>query len=98
MNVSTIVPANIQRQIDRVDRQHSLLIGISCGLVAFWSIYRVIWTVYLALTYDFLFGSLIFPVILWGVVGVAAAIASTAFLSHYAKSPASSGDTEIQQP
>jgi len=97
MNISTIVPANLQQHIDRMDRQRSLLIGISCGLVAFWSIYRVIWTVYLAVTYDFLFGSLIFPVILWGVVGVAAAIASTAFLRHYAKSPAA-GDTEIQQP
>ncbi|OBC16455.1 hypothetical protein A5784_27015 [Mycobacterium sp. 852013-50091_SCH5140682] len=87
-----IVPTNIEQQISRVDRQRSLLIGISCGLLAFWSIYRVIWSLYLALAYDFLFGSLIFPVVLWGVIGAVAAVAATAFLTHYAKGSATDTD------
>ena len=83
-----ILPANIEQQIDRVDRQKSLAIAISSGLVAFWSLYRVAWSLYLALTYNFVFGSLIFPIVLWSVIGVAAAISAVAFLTRYAKGPA----------
>ena len=83
-----IVPANVERQISRVDRQHSLIIGISCGLLAFWSAYRVIWSLYLALTYNFLFGSLAFQVILWGMISAGAAIAATGFFTHYAQGSA----------
>ncbi|HZN82416.1 MAG TPA: hypothetical protein VFC01_22460 [Mycobacterium sp.] len=90
-----LVPANIEQMANRVDRQPSLAIGISSGLLAFWSIYRVFWSLYLALTYDFLFGSLIFQVVLWGVIGAVAAIASIAFLTRYAK-PADT--TEHNQP
>lgn len=32
-----IVPAGIEEQINRVDRQRSLYIGISTGVVALWS-------------------------------------------------------------
>jgi hypothetical protein len=88
-----IVPASVEQQINRVDRQHSLIIGISCGLLAFWSAYRVIWSLYLALTYNFLFGSLAFGVVLWGVIGAAAAIAATGFLTHYAKG----GATDVKE-
>jgi len=35
------------------------------------------------------FGSLIFPIVLWGVIGVAAAIAAIAFFARYSKAPAS---------
>ena len=84
-----ILPANIEQQIDRVDRQKSLAIAISSGLVAFWSLYRVAWSLYLALTYNFVFGSLIFPIVLWGVIGVAAAISAIAFFPRYSKAPAS---------
>ena len=84
-----ILPANIEQQIDRVDRQKSLAIAISSGLVAFWSLYRVAWSLYLALTYNFVFGSLIFPIVLWGVIGVAAAISAIAFFARYSKAPAS---------
>jgi len=70
-----ILPANIEQQI-----------AISSGLLAFWSLYRVAWSLYLALTYNFVFGSLIFPIVLWGVIGVAAAIA---FFARYSKAPAS---------
>lgn len=89
-----IVPTNIERQISRVDRPHSLLIGISSGLLAFWSIYRVIWSLYLAMTYNFLFGSLAFGIVLWGVIGAAAAIAATGFLTHYAKG----GAADVREP
>jgi inner membrane protein involved in colicin E2 resistance len=81
------LPPSIEEHIDRVDRNRSLIIGISTGLLAFWCIYRVLWSIYLSLTYDFLFGSLVFSIVLWGVIGVAAAIASTGFLTRYAKRP-----------
>jgi inner membrane protein involved in colicin E2 resistance len=82
-----IVPNNIAQQINRVDRQPSLAIGISCGLLAFWSIYRVIWSLYLSMTYNFLFGSLVLQIVLWGVIGIVAAIAATGFLTRHAKAP-----------
>jgi small-conductance mechanosensitive channel len=91
-----IVPASIEQQINRVDRTRSLMIGISCGLVAFWSIYRVIWSLYLAMTYNFLFGSLVFQIVLWGVIGAVAAIAATGFFTRYAKGP--TADNESDQP
>jgi hypothetical protein len=47
----------------------------------------VLWSIYLSITYDFLFGSLVFSIVLWGVIGVVATIAATAFLTRYAKHP-----------
>ena len=88
-----IVPAPIAQQIDRVDRQYSLYIGISTGLLAFWSIYRVIWSLYLALTYDFIFGSLVFPIVLWAVIGVVAALFSLGFINRY-RNGSAAGTTE----
>ncbi len=82
-----ILPPNIEEHIDGVDRNRSLIIGISTGLLAFWCLYRVLWSIYLSLTYDFLFGSLVFSIVLWGVIGVAATIAATSFLTRYAKRP-----------
>jgi hypothetical protein len=82
-----ILPPNIEEQIDRIDRNRSLIIGISTGLLAFWCLYRVLWSIYLSLTYDFLFGSLVFSIVLWGVIGAVATIAATAFLTRYAKRP-----------
>ena len=84
-----ILPANIEQQIDRVDRQKSLAIAISSGLVAFWCLYRVAWSLYLSLTYNFVFGSMIFPIILWGVIGGAAAISAIAFYTRSSKAPTS---------
>lgn len=94
-----IVPTSIEQQITRVDPTRSLMIGISSGLLAIWSIYRVIWSLYLATTFNFLFGSLVFPIVLWGVIGVAAAITAIAFLTRYAKAttagrPQSQGEHE----
>lgn len=82
-----ILPANIEEQIDRVDRNRSLIIGISSGVLALWCLYRVLWSLYLMMTYDFLFGSLLFSIVLWGVVGAVAAIAAIGFLTRYARRP-----------
>jgi inner membrane protein involved in colicin E2 resistance len=82
-----ILPAGIEEQIDRIDRNRSLIIGISAGLTALWCIYRVLWSIYLSLSYDFLFGSLVFSIILWGVIGVVAGVAAFGFLTRYAKRP-----------
>jgi inner membrane protein involved in colicin E2 resistance len=82
-----ILPPNIEEQIDGVDRNRSLIIGISTGLLAFWCLYRVLWSIYLSVTYDFLLGSLVFSIVLWGVIGAVATIAATAFLTRYAKHP-----------
>ncbi|MDX1880662.1 hypothetical protein ACJH6J_19215 [Mycobacterium sp. SMC-18] len=77
------LPAAIEQHVNRFDRQQSLIIAISTGLLAFWSGYRVAWSLYLTMTYDFLFGSLVFQIALWGVIGAAAALASFAFYNRY---------------
>jgi len=82
-----ILPANIEEQIDRVDRNRSLIIGISSAVLALWCLYRVLWSLYLMMTYDFLFGSLLFSVVLWGVIGAVAAISAFGFLTRYARRP-----------
>jgi hypothetical protein len=78
-----LLPAALEQHVNRVDRQRALMIGISTGLVAFWSAYRVFWSLYLTISYDFLFGSLVFQIALWGVIGVAAGITSAAFVTRY---------------
>lgn len=93
-----ILPPNVEQQIARVDRQKSLAIGISSALVALWCAYRVVWALYLALTYDFLFGSLIFSVILWGVIGVVAGVSAIAFFTQYSKGPAAPTTDPSNQP
>jgi hypothetical protein len=83
-----IVPTRIQEQVDRIDRTRSLAIGISAGLTALWSLYRVFWLIYAATTLSSVgitVGSLIFPFVLWSVIGVAAAFAAYVFLVRYAK-------------
>jgi hypothetical protein len=85
-----IVPAQLEEQINRMDRNRSLLIGISTGVTALFCAYRVIWAIYVASVLSsvgFSAASLIFPVVLWGVIGVVAGVASVAFLMRYAKQP-----------
>lgn len=80
-----LVPASIEEQINRVDRQRSLYFGISAGVVAVLSLFRLIWTLYLALTFDWMFGSLVFQMVLLAVVGTVAGIAAFGFLTRYSR-------------
>ncbi|MBV9514702.1 MAG: hypothetical protein JO280_11775 [Mycobacteriaceae bacterium] len=85
-----IVPTPIEEQINRVDRTPSLAIGIACGVTALWCLYRLFWLLYVAATLSGVGWSpvsLVFPFVLWGVIGVAAAIAAAGFLTRYAKRP-----------
>jgi hypothetical protein len=75
-----IVPTSIEEQINRVDRQRSLYIGISAGLLALWSVYWLIWVLYIGMTFGWFFGAMVFQLVLWGVIGTVAAIAATGFL------------------
>jgi hypothetical protein len=47
-----IVPARIQEHVNRVDRTRSLAIGISAGLTALWSVYRLCWLLYTTTTFS----------------------------------------------
>ena len=85
-----IVPTRIQEQIGRVDRNYSLAIGISAGIAALWSIYRVFWLFYTAATFSSVGWSpvsLIFPMVFWGVFTIGTAFVSAAFLLRYSKQP-----------
>jgi membrane protein YdbS with pleckstrin-like domain len=78
-----IVPAAIEEQISRVDRQRSLYIGISSALLAVWSVFRLLWLVYLSVTFNWMIGALAFQFVLWGVVGAVATVAAVGFLTRY---------------
>ncbi len=78
-----IVPAAVEEQINRVDRQRSLYIGISSALLAVWSVFRVLWLVYLSVTFNWMVGAFAFQFVLWGVVGAVAAVAAVGFLTRY---------------
>ena len=80
-----IVPTSIEEQINRVDRQRSLYIGISAGLVALWSVFRLIWVLYIGMTFGWFLGSMVFQLVLWGVIGAVAAVAAVGFLTRYGK-------------
>ncbi|MGZ4513570.1 MAG: hypothetical protein ACXVX7_02070 [Mycobacterium sp.] len=80
-----IVPASIEDQINRVDRQRSLYIGLSAGAVALWSAFRLIWALYIGMTFGWFLGSMVFQLVLWGVIGAVSAVAALGFLTCYAK-------------
>ncbi|MEE6177321.1 hypothetical protein [Mycobacterium sp. 050134] len=80
-----IVPTGIEEQINRVDRQRSLYIGISAGLVALWSVFRLFWVLYIGMTFGWLMGAMAFQLVLWGVIGAAAGVAAVGFLTRYSK-------------
>jgi hypothetical protein len=85
-----ILPAQVQELTKRVDRNQALAIGIATGLTALWCAYRLLWLVYTAITFSSVGWSpvsLVFPFVLWGVIGVVAGIAAFAFLTRYAKQP-----------
>lgn len=78
-----IVPTSIEEQINRVDRQRSLYIGIGAAVIAAWSVFRLLWLLYIAATFGVFFGALVFQFVLWGVIGAAAAVAAAGFLIRY---------------
>ena len=78
-----IVPTSIEAQINRVDRQRSLYIGIGAGLLAAWSLFRLFWVLYISMTFGWFLGSMVFSVVLWGVIGTVAGIAAVGFLTRY---------------
>jgi hypothetical protein len=80
-----IVPTSIEEQINRVDRQRSLYFGISAGLQAAWSVFRLIWVLYIGMTFGWFLGAMVFQLVLWGVIGTVAAVAATGFLTRYVK-------------
>jgi hypothetical protein len=85
-----IVPTRIQEQVNRVDRTRSLPIGIALGVTALWCIYRIFWLIYTASVLSSVGWSpvsLIFPFVLWGVIGVVAVVGAIAFLTRYNKQP-----------
>jgi hypothetical protein len=82
-----IVPTRMEEQINRVDRTTSLGIGIASGITALWCVYRLIWLLYTAITFSSIGWSpvsLVFPFVLWGAIGVVAAITAVGFLTRYA--------------
>ncbi len=80
-----IVPTSVEEQINRVDRQRSLYIGISAGALAVWSAFRLIWALYIGMTFGWFLGSMVFQLVLWGVVGAVAAVAAIGFLTRYTR-------------
>jgi len=86
----SIIPARVAEQVSRIDRTRSLWIGISAGVTALWSLYRVFWLFYAAATLSsvgYTGISLIFPLVLWGVIAVVAGFVSAVFLLRYSKQP-----------
>ncbi|BBY29005.1 hypothetical protein [Mycolicibacterium sediminis] len=82
------VLTRVQEQVSRVDRSRSLLIGISAGLTALWSLYRVFWLFYSMSVLSgvgYSSGSLIFSTVFWGAIAVVAGGVSAVFLIRYLK-------------
>jgi hypothetical protein len=85
-----IVPTRIQEQISRVDRTRALVIGIFGAVTAVWSIYRLFWLFYTAMTLSsvgFSAGSLVFPVVYWGAIAALGGFVAIAFLLRYSRQP-----------
>lgn len=85
-----IVPAGLEQQLNRVDPQRSRIIGICFAVLAAFSAFRLLWLLYVALSFGWAAGALIFSFVFWAAIGVVEAIAAVAFLDR-AKRPASGG-------
>jgi hypothetical protein len=89
-NNMNLVPTKVEEQLKGIDRTRSLVIGISLAITALFSVYRIFWGVYAATvlsSYGIASGALVFTIVLWGVIGVAAGIGAFAFLTRYSKHP-----------
>lgn len=78
-----IVPAGIQEQINRVDRQWSLWIGISLALTAAGSLLRLVWMLVISATFGAFGPSLVVTTFVSLVIGAVAAVGAVGFLTHY---------------
>lgn len=87
MNINTLL-TRIHEQTTRVDRTRSLIVGLSAGVTALWAAYRVFWLLYSASVLSSVglsSATLIFSLVLWTVVGLAAGVVAAAFLFRYAR-------------
>ncbi|MET0451835.1 MAG: hypothetical protein ABW137_08340 [Mycobacterium sp.] len=82
----SFIPAAIEQQTNRVNPQSSRVVGIILAVIAGWSAFRALWLLYVALTFDGLFGSLVISAVVWGGIGVVAAIGAVAFLARSGRS------------
>ena len=78
-----IVPASIEQQINRVDPQRSLWIGISLAVLAAGSFFRVLWMLYVSMTFGWFAGAMAFNVVFTLVIGAAATVGAIGFLNRY---------------
>jgi hypothetical protein len=84
-----IVPTRIQEQVNRVDRNYSLYIAIATAVITLWCVYQLFWAVYAAAvlsSYGWSPISMVFSFVIWGGIGVVAAIASVTFWLRYKQS------------
>lgn len=85
-----IVPASLEAQVSRVDRTYSLVIAISAGLTALWSLYRVLWLFYATATFSSIGWSpvsLVVPLVLWLAIGLTAGYVAAVSLIRYNRQP-----------
>ncbi len=83
-----LLPPRIEEQVGRVDKTPSLIIGIGSAVTALWCVWQLFWLLYTATVLSSVGWSpvsVVFPFILWTVVGAVAGISAYAFLTHYAK-------------
>ena len=83
------VPARIQEQVDRVDRNYALVIGIMSAVTLVWVVYRLFWLAYSAVAFS-TFGlsafSLVFSLVWTLAIGALAAVNAFLFLRRYKQS------------
>ena len=84
-----IVPAGIEQHINRVDRQRSLWIGISLAVLAAGSFFRLLWMLYVSMTFGWFVGPMAFNLVVSLVVGTVAAAGAIGFLNRYFNGPES---------
>jgi hypothetical protein len=87
MQHMNIIPTSIEEQINRIDPWRRRWIGISFGVLAAGSAFRVFWMLFVSLAYGWLGGSLVFSIVFWVVIGVVGAIAAVAFLKPSVRRP-----------
>lgn len=80
-----IVPAGIQEQINRVDRQWSLWIGVSLALTAAGSLFRLVWMLFISAAFGAFAPTMVVTIVFTLVIGVAAAVGAVGFLTRYHK-------------